>query len=301
MAFFPWKRFLRSKTAWFSLLVMLVFGLVAVLAPWLAPHDPTKWSFSQTNLPPMWVNDAAGAGVAEFPLGTDRVGRDILSRMIYGTRTSFILAFTAVPLAALIGTLLGLIAGFRGGRLDTLIVLLTDIFQSLPGIMFMVVLILIFRSILAPTWLAGLVTLVIGYAAVSWVSLARLVRINVLMIKSRLFVEAAAALGASRRYIITHHLLPNVLHVILAWIINNIPAIIILEAVLGYIGVGVTGATEGGEFNVVSWGGLFFAGRSAFSRNPVILILPSLSLMLVCVSFILFSDLINEITHQEQQ
>lgn len=299
--FFPVQRALHSKTVWFSLVVIAAFGLVSAFAPQLAPHDPYQWSFTQNNLPPMWVNDVAGQGNAEFPLGTDRVGRDFLSRLIYGTRTAFLLALVAVPLAALIGALLGLAAGYVGGRLDSLITLLSDILQSLPTILFMVILILILRSMLPATWLGGLFTLVIGFASVSWVSLARMVRVNVQLVKTRPFIEAAVALGASRRHVVFHHLLPNVLHVILVWVINNLPAVIMLEAVLGYIGVGVTGATDGGEFTVVSWGGLFFTSRSLLSRNPFILILPTLCLMLLSLSFILLADYLNGLSRRNQE
>lgn len=143
-------------------------------------------------------------------------------------------------------------------------------------------------------------TLIIGFAAVGWVSLARLIRINVLRIKSQTFVQAAVALGASPWRIIKQHLLPNVLYVILVWIINNVPAIIILEAVLGYIGVGVTGALDGGEFTVVSWGGMFFSGRSALSRNPLMLAIPSLCILLISMSFIILGDFLNEFTRLER-
>jgi len=296
MTFFPWKRALHRKTVWFSLLVMLTLGLVAVLAPRIAPHDPYRWDVTRSSLPPMWVQDTSTSGMAEYPLGTDRFGRDILSRLIYGTRTAFFLALTAVPLAALIGTLVGLIAGYAGGRPDTLIMLFTDMINSLPGIMFLAIIVLIFRNMLSPSWFHGLITLVIGFAAVSWVSLARLIRINVLQIKSQSFVEAAIAIGAPPRRIITQHLLPNVLHVILVWIINNIPAVLLLEAVLGYIGVGVTSAIDGGEFTVVSWGGMFFSGRSALSRNPLMLVIPSLCILLISMSFILLGDFLNETT-----
>lgn len=297
---FSWKRATHTKTVRFSLFVMLIFGLVAAFAPWIAPHDPFKWGVTQSSLPPMWVQDTANPGMAEYPLGTDRYGRDLLSRQIYGARTAFCLAFTAVPLAALLGTAVGLLAGYLGGRLETALMLLVDMLQSLPGIMFMVIIVLIFRNLFSPTWLHGLITLVIGFAAVSWVSLARLIRISVLQLKAQLFVEAAVSIGASSRRIIMRHLLPNVLHVVLVWIVNNIPAIILLEAVLGYIGVGVTSAVDGSEFTAISWGGIFYSGRSAMSSNPLMLIIPSLCILLVSMSFILLADFLNGITRPEQ-
>lgn len=299
MMVIPWKKALRKKTVWFSLLVMLIFGLVAILATSIAPHDPYKSFLQHSNLPPMWEQGWSTPGMAEFPLGTDRFGRDILSRLVYGTRTAVFLALAAVSVTALIGSAVGLSAGYIGGRLDAWIMFFTDTINSLPGILFMVIIVLIFRSRLTPTWFHGLLTLMVGFAAVGWVSLARLVRINVLQLKSQAFLEAALGLGASPRYVITHHLLPNVLHVIVVWIITAIPAVILLEAVLGYIGVGVTGAVDGGEFTVVSWGGLFFSGRSAWSRNPLMLIIPSACLLLISMSFILLGDFLNGITRKE--
>jgi len=286
----------RRKTIWFSTLVMLTLGLVAVLAPWISPHDPYHWSITaaHTSLPPMWVQGGVQPGQAEFPLGTDRYGRDVLSRLLYGTRTAFFLAMTAVPLSALIGAGMWLVAGFLGGRVDSTITLVTDIIQSLPGIMFLVIIVLVFRNLLTPTWFHGLLTLVVGFAAVAWTGLARLVRVNVLLIKTQAFVEASTALGATRWRIIAAHLFPNVLHVILVWVINNVPAVILMEAVLGYIGVGVTGAVDGSEFTTVSWGGMFFSGRSAMSSNPLMLIIPSLCILLMSMSFVLLANFLNE-------
>jgi ABC-type dipeptide/oligopeptide/nickel transport system permease subunit len=291
-----WKRALRTKSIWFSFLVILIFGLVAVLAPWLAPHDPYEWGLDQSDLPPAWVQNAYQSGRAEFPLGTDLYGRDVLSRLIYGTRTAFFLVLLAVPLAALIGTIFGLISGYVNGRLDTLLMLFTDIVQSLPGIMFMVMIILLFRSLLDASWFNGLITLVIGFAAIGWVSLARVIRISVMQLKTELFVEAAVSLGASHRRIILRHLLPNVQHIILAWIINNVTAVILLEAFLGYIGVGVTSTSADNAFTVVSWGGMFYAGRFALSRNPLMLIVPSLCILLLSMSFIFLADFLRNLS-----
>ena len=298
-AVFLWKKALRRKSVWFSLLVMFFFGLVALLAPWLSPHDPYRWDITQADRPPMWVQDVPKPGLAEFPLGTDRLGRDVLSRMIYGTRTAFLLAVLAVPLAALLGTWAGLISGYAGGRLDSAAMLLTDMIQSLPGIMVMVIVVLIFRSLWEPTWFHGVLTLVVGFAAVSWVSLMRLVRVTVLMLKSQLFIEAAASLGASPWYILRRHLLPNVQHVIWVWVINNIPAAILLEAVLGYVGIGITSVVADNDSAMISWGGMFFSGRAAINRNPFMLIVPSLGILLISMSFILLADFLKGISRQE--
>lgn len=113
---------------------------------------------------------------------------------------------------------------------------------------------------------------------------------------ARIRQEEAFSLGASKRAIIFHHLLPNVFNIILVWVINNIPAVILLEAVLGYIGVGITGATDSSKFTVVSWGGMFFSGRSAMVSNPIMLIIPSLGILWMSVSFILLANFFDE-TH----
>lgn len=296
---FSWKQALRRKTIWFCLLVMLFFGAVAALAPWISPHDPYEWGITHADLPPMWVQDAPKAGLAEFPLGTDRLGRDVLSRLIYGTRTAVLLALLAVPLAGVMGTWIGLVAGFAGGKVDRFLSLVMDSIQSLPGIMVMVIVVLIFRNLFEPTWFHGVITLVIGFASVGWVSLARLIRVNVLMLKSQLFIEAASSLGASPWYILRKHLLPNVQHVILVWIINTIPAVILLEAVLGYVGIGVTSPVADNDSAMVSWGGMFFSGRAAMNRNPLMLIVPSLSLLLISMSFILLADYLKGLTQRE--
>jgi oligopeptide transport system permease protein len=296
-----WKQVLQKKAALFSLVVIFAFGAVALLTPWITPYDPYKMNLSASNLPPMWVQNPIKPGIREFPIGTDYYGRDVFSRILHGTRTAFFLALTAVPLAAVTGTLAGLVAGYAGGRLDAIILFFTDMILSLPGLMFVVIIILIFRNIFPPSWFHGSLTLVIGYAAISWASLARLVRINVMLIKTQLFIEAATSLGAPPLRIILHHVLPNVQHVILVWMINNIPAIILLEAVLGYIGVGITSAIDGGEFTVASWGGMFFSGRTAMSRNPFMLIVPSLCILLLSMSFILLADVLSEANRQKQE
>ena len=279
-----------SKSLVFASLVIVGFATLALLAPLIAPHDPNRFGFGNSDLPPMWVHNNYISGSADHPLGTDALGRDIFSRYLYGIRTSLMLIVCAIPITAVLGTFIGLISGYFNRKLDGILVTIMDIIQSLPGIMFSVIMVLILRKSFTPSWFSGILTLVIGFSAVGWVGLARMIRAEVLRLKSMLFFEAAVAVGASNWRIITKHLFPNIAHLVLVWVINNIPAIILLEAVLGYIGVSVTSSSTGSDFTVVSWGGLFYAGRSALSRNPMILFVPALSLLLLSMSFVMIGD-----------
>jgi peptide/nickel transport system permease protein len=298
-----WKRIVHSSRLWGSLGIMLLLSLVAIFAPRIAPYDPLKMNIVQADRPPMWMQNPSKPGSPEFPLGTDLFGRDILSRLIYGTRAATFLVLTALPTAALIGTLLGLLAGYSGGWIEALIMRVTDILNSLPGIMFVVIMVLILRRLLPPTPISGIFTLAISFAAVGWVSLARLIRGAVLQIKSQLFMEASRSLGASPWHLITRHLLPNVMHIVLVWVVNNISTVILLEAILGYIGIQVTSAPaeSGNEFSVMSWGGLFHDGRAALSRNPFMLFIPALCVLLISMSFTLLGDFLSETTRHHQE
>ncbi len=183
--------------------------------------------------------------------------------------------------------------GFFNHKLDAVLVTIMDIVQSLPGIMFAVTVILILRYFFPPSWLSSCLILVFGFSSVGWVGLARMIRAEVLRLKSMLFFEAAVSLGATNWRIITKHLFPNIAHLLLVWVINNIPAIILLEAILGYIGVSLTSTISENDFTIVSWGGLFYAGRSALTRNPMMLFVPALSLLLLSMSFVLIGDYYN--------
>jgi ABC-type dipeptide/oligopeptide/nickel transport system permease subunit len=294
---------LSGSRLWGSLVVMLTLALVAIFAPQLAPRDPFKMNVTQPYRPPAWVQSPSNPGSLDFPLGTDRFGRDILSRLIYGSRVAAFLVLTAVPSAALLGTLFGLLAGYAGGWLETLIMRLTDMLNSLPGIMFIVIVVLILRRLLPPTQISGMFVLALSFASVGWVSLARLVRGAVLQIKSQLFMEAARSLGASPWHLMTRHLLPNVLPLILVWMVNTVPAVILLEAILGYLGIQVTSAIvgTGDEFSVTSWGGLFYDGRALLNRNPFVLFIPALCVLLISMSFTLLGDFLSESTHRADE
>lgn len=284
------KKLSTSRAYIFGLIIIVGFAIVALFAPLIAPHDPYASSFKQSDLPPMWVKNPLNPGEINHPLGTDMLGRDIFSRYLYGVRTTFVLALGSIPLVTVIGTLIGLVAGYLGKRIDSVITAILDILQSLPGIMFVVITVLSLRNTLRPTWINGCITLILSYSIIGWVGLARIIRVTTLQIKTRLYIEAAISIGSTPWRIITKHIFPNVSHLIIVWVITNFPAIILMEAILGYIGVVITRAVGGNDFSVVSWGGLFYAGRAAISYNPTLLLVPSLSLLLLSMSFILVGD-----------
>lgn len=292
---YPWR---PSPKVIFSLLVLLTFVFLAIFAPRIAPADPTKMHPGQGYLKPAWLRPADSPD--GFWLGTDRWGRDVFSRLIYGSRASIFLALTAAPLAALLGVLVGVLAGYTGGWLETLLMRFSDIFSAFPAILFSVLMVLILRDQPLGQVMSGLMTLTVAFAAIAWVSLARLLRAVVLEIKQRLFVEAARALGATDWQILRQHILPHILGLVTAWVVNAVPQVILLEAGLGYLGVEIIRATDGNEFSVTSWGGLFFEGRKLLLANPFILLAPTLCVLLISLSFSLLAEALNQRSQREQ-
>jgi ABC-type dipeptide/oligopeptide/nickel transport system permease subunit len=285
---------LQSKTSAISLLIIVAFILLAILAPLLAPQDPWKLGFKR-NLPPAWVQNAARPGLAQYPLGTDTLGRDIASRLIYGARTALVVALLAAPLAAIFGTLIGLVAGYAGGRVENLMMRGTDIFSAFPAILFTIAVVLILREFPISRVLNGMLVLVIAFVLIGWVSLARIIRGAVLAEKQELYVEAARQLGMSQRRILFRHILPNCLALVIVWLMAAISRVIILEAFLGYVGVEVSGLMSRGlDFAAISWGGLFFDGRALIHANPIVLLAPSVCVILVAVSFTLLGDRLRD-------
>lgn len=282
----------------FSLLTLTFFVSLAIFAPQIAPADPTRMNAGQSYLKPAWLR--ADDSIKGYWLGSDRFGRDVFSRLIYGSRASIFLALTAAPLAALLGIIIGVTAGYAGGWLETLLMRLSDVFSAFPTILFSVLMVLILRDQPLGQAMNGLWTLAIAFAAIAWVGLARLLRSVVLEIKQRLFVEAAHALGASHWHILRRHILPHLLNLVTAWVVNAVPQVILLEAGLGYLGVEIIRANEGNEFSVTSWGGLFLEGRKLLLSNPFILLLPTLCVLLISLSFSLLAESLDQHLHREK-
>lgn len=289
-----WRWLLQNRLAFVCLTIILFFVLAAVFAESLAPYDPQRLGWGNDNRPPAWVQSGLKPGTPEHLLGTDRLGRDMLSRLLYGTRTAMFIGLLAAPLAALLGLLVGGAAGFYGGALDLWLVRLMDVFGAFPAIMFSVLAVLVLRD----TWFGdvggGLLTLALAYALIAWVGMARLIRTAVLVLRQELYVEAARSVGAPSLRILFRHILPNCLGLALVWLSAAIPRAIILEALLGYIGLRVTKTIDATTFYVTSWGGMFFDGRGALSSNPTLLIAPAVCVALIAASFTLLSDLLRD-------
>lgn len=287
-----WNRLLKNKAAVASMFIVGFFALVAILAPILAPHNALEIYPNNSYRPPMWVQSSNPdqSGLAEFPLGTDSIGRDVLSRAIYGTRTSLIVGFIPMILIVTIGTLIGLIAGYAGGRVDNFLMRLTDVFYAFPDLLFFIIMMTALRETWIGKLMNGLFLLFVAIALVNWTNVARLVRGQVLAVKEKEYVEAARMVGDSDWRIMWRHLLPNSLAPIIVAAAFRVPQAILLEAILGYIGVGVRPATDPKDFFLTSWGNMLLEGRDAILSQPWLLITPAILIAVILLAFTFIGD-----------
>jgi peptide/nickel transport system permease protein len=243
---------------------VLALGVVAAAAPWLAPHDPTRQSLRARLVAPTLE---AADGRAHV-LGTDHLGRDVLSRMIVGSRVSLLVGFAAVLVGGLVGSGLGLLAGFRGGWTDTAIMTVADAQLAFPFILLAIGII----AVLGPSF----TTLVVVIGLSGWVSYARILRSQVLGLRSREFVDAIHALGGSALRIIAKHVLPNVLSSLVVIATLELARAIVLEATLSFLGLGIQPPTP-------SWGGMVQEGREYLDSAWWISTFPGLLLMVTSI------------------
>ncbi|HAX25755.1 MAG TPA: ABC transporter permease, partial [Chloroflexi bacterium] len=243
-----WKRLRRNKAAVASVVFIVALGLVALFAPLLAPHDPN--SASPTALPfspPFW----AAGNDPRYLLGTDMLARDVLSRLIYGARVSLAVGLVPAAIVTVIGALVGLTAGWAGGWVDDLLMRMVDAVYAFPAFLFFIVLATILRDSWFGHLMGGLVMLFTAFAIVGWTDMARLVRGQVLTVKQREYVEASRAIGAPPSRIILKHILPNSLAPLVVAIAFEIPAYVLAEASLSFLGLGV-------QPTVASWGQMVY-------------------------------------------
>jgi len=212
---------------WVPILILVTLAFLAIFADLIAPHNPEIGSLSQRFRPPAWV----AGGSTEYLLGTDHIGRDVLSRLIFGARVSMIVGFTAVIIAGVLGSTLGILSGYMGGWVDQVIMRITDTWLALPGLTFAIFL----AAIVGPSeW-----NIVIILGAVYWTRYARVIRGEVLSLKERDFVRLAIVAGCSKWTIMRRHLLPNVMNTAIVLATLMLGIVIVTEAALSFLGVGV--------------------------------------------------------------
>ncbi len=253
------RRTARLAMAGFAFVLLL--GAVAMAAPWLAPHDPTRQSLRDRLAPPTLE---APDGRARL-LGTDHLGRDVLSRVIYGARVSLVVGLSAVVVGGALGATLGIAAGFRGGFADSVIMTLADAQLAFPFILLAIGII----AVLGPSF----PTLIVVIGLSGWVSYARILRSQVLVLRSREFVDAIHALGGSVARVIARHILPNVLSSLVVIATLELARAIVLEATLSFLGLGIQPPTP-------SWGGMIHEGREYLDTAWWISTFPGAVLML---------------------
>jgi peptide/nickel transport system permease protein len=270
------KLLLQSKTGTIGFLVVVVITLMAILAPLIAPHDPAQTNASLRLLPPMWVDK----GTSDFPLGTDNLGRDILSRIIYGSQISLIVGICSVIISGFIGVVLGLMAGYYGRWIDIVIMRFVDSLLAIPTILFMLVIL----AIIGP----GLGTLIFVIGITHWVTYARMVRSEVLSVKERDFVRAAKAVGAKDLRIIFTHILPNVTSSFIVISTMSVATNIILESSLSFLGLGIQPPD-------VSWGGMLSDGRQYLATSWWVATFPGIAITISVLAIIFLGDWLRDV------
>jgi oligopeptide transport system permease protein len=280
-----WRRFRRNKAALAGLCAIGLIVAIALLADLIAPYHFATQNMAAVTQPP------GGA----YPLGTDQLGRDIFSRLIYGARVSLMVGFVVQFLIVLIGVPVGLLAGYRGGWVDSLLMRLVDVLYAKPNLLFIIVIMTFLKAQFqrgggpfAPLKgineaTGGLLGVFIGLGLVSWLTVSRLVRGQVLSLKRKEYIEAARCIGASHTRIVARHLLPNTLAVIIVSATLGIPSAILFEAGISFIGLGVDAPTP-------SWGLMISEGVAQMRSYPYMLVSPALLLSLTVLSFNFVGD-----------
>jgi peptide/nickel transport system permease protein len=264
-----------SFRAVFGLTVLLCMGGAALLAPQIAPWDPGRQMLLKRLRPPMWE----ARGLREHPLGTDHLGRDILSRILYGGRISLGVGLSAVTLSCLIGVTLGLLAGFHGGRTDAFIMRVVDVFLAIPYILLAMGVVFALG--------ASLLNVILVMALTRWVQFARIVRADVLSIREREFVSGARARGNRSMRLLLRHVLPNALTPIIVVATLELAFMIIYESALSFLGLGVQPPTP-------TWGWMLSDGRNYVATAWWLATFPGLAIMLTVLAVNLLGDWLRD-------
>ncbi len=260
-----WQRLRKNRLALLGGFLIGLMTLTAVLTPWIAPY-------------PYQAQDlelGAAAPSLEHWLGTDQLGRDLLTRILYGGRISLMVGFAATAVSLLIGVVYGAVAGFAGGRTDTIMMRIVDVLYALPFTLFVIILMVLFGR--------NIVLLFLAIGAVQWLTMARIVRGHVMSVRHKEFVEATVAMGFNTRRILFRHVIPNSLGPIIVYSTLTIPNVMLIEAFLSFLGLGV-------QPPMSSWGLLIKEGVATMEEYPWLLVFPGVALSVTLFSLNFLGD-----------
>jgi oligopeptide transport system permease protein len=277
-------RLIRNRAALVGLVVIALAALIAIFAPVIAPYSPLEQHGREGLMEPVWTKFFGSKYTAPaYFFGTDELGRDILSRLMYSSRVSLIIGFVPVSIVVAIGLTVGMLAGYIGGVVDDLLMRITDIVYAFPDLLFVIIIVATLRGTALGEAYDGLLVIFVGIAVVNWVGVARLVRGQVLATKNREFIEAARAVGAGPGRIMRKHILPNILAPVIVTVAFAIPGAMLTESVLSFLGIGIRPPTP-------TWGVMINEGFIVFSTTPWPVLLPSLCISVVLLAFTFVGD-----------
>lgn len=275
------RRLLKRKLAVVGLVLIAVIVLAALFAPWIAPYNPDEQFFDG-----LTIEGAPLPPDGKFWFGTDLVGRDLFSRILYGAQTSLIIGLIANGVAVLIGAVVGITAGYLRGPMSAVLMRFTDLMMAFPALLLAIVLAAIFRPSLL------IVALVI--AMVNWVQIARVLYTETRSLAERDFIEAERALGASGLRILTRHIFPHLVSTIVVYATLGIATTVLLEATLSFLGIGVQPPTA-------SWGNIIYENQTYFTSAPWLVFIPGAAIILLALAFNLVGDALRDLLDPTQQ
>ena len=274
-------RLMRRRLALVGLALIVIVVAGAVLAPWIAPYPPDTQHFDG-----LTIEGAPLPPGGAFPLGTDLLGRDLFSRILFGARTSLVIGVVANGMALVIGTLIGLTAGYFRGWIGAVLMRFTDLMMAFPALLLAICLAAIFQPSL---WIVALVI-----ALVNWVQTARVIYTETTSLAERDFIAAERTLGAGTGRILFRHVLPHLVPMIIVWGTLGISTTVLLEATLSYLGVGVQPPTP-------SWGNIIFENQTYFQTAPWLVFIPGAAILLLALAFNLVGDALRDVLDPTQR
>ncbi|MBZ9658931.1 ABC transporter permease [Mesorhizobium sp. ESP-6-4] len=276
-----WRRLVKRPLALLGLFIVAIVLAGAILAPWLTGYDPNEQMFDGLTL-----EGSPLPPDAKFWLGTDLLGRDLLTRILFGARTSLIIGIVANGVALLIGTLVGVTAGYFRGWIGSALMRFTDLMMAFPALLLAICLAAVFEPSL---WIVAMVI-----ALVNWVQTARVIYTETSSLSEREFIDAERTIGASAPRILLRHILPHLLPTIIVWGTLGISTTVLLEATLSYLGIGVQPPTA-------SWGNIIFENQTYFQAAPWLVFFPGAAILALALAFNLIGDALRDILDPTQR